>query len=288
MRFHTGPKHETDLTDDQIRLQCKMYIAAVRIADDFGCDLIGIQYQQGLKDLLPASDLVEGTLNNTERPPVNSRDGSRVLFEGEPIPHFNEVDECAGLDALMTYRVHGALKQPPENTLHDIRWGDVDRSGTVEDYVWVFLISGSAPPAHFEGGWKGADGHRQPAMYFPNGGSTLRGVSKPGEIVWSRIFVENDRLNMDLGRAAVVKLPQEETERRWKETTYQWPIMHAVTYGVSRDQLMARHKSNHIHVAYANSAAEADLAMIVKASMADAMGMHVSVCGTRKNGKGWT
>ena len=42
--------------------QCKMYIAAVRIADDYGCDLIGIQYQQGLKDLLPASDLVEGTL----------------------------------------------------------------------------------------------------------------------------------------------------------------------------------------------------------------------------------
>ncbi len=64
MTFVTGPNHETDLTDDQILLQCKMYIAAVRIADDFGCDLIGIQYQQGLKDLLPASDLVEGTLNN--------------------------------------------------------------------------------------------------------------------------------------------------------------------------------------------------------------------------------
>ncbi len=47
-----------------------MYIAAVRIADDFGCDAIGIQYQQGLKDLLPASDLVEGTLNNADRPPV--------------------------------------------------------------------------------------------------------------------------------------------------------------------------------------------------------------------------
>jgi len=28
-----------------------MYIAALRIADEFGCDAIGIQYQQGLKDL---------------------------------------------------------------------------------------------------------------------------------------------------------------------------------------------------------------------------------------------
>lgn len=286
MKFHTGPVHEKDLTDEQIRIQCKMYIAAVRIADDFGCDCIGIQYQQGLKDVTPASDLVEGTLNNTERPPVRSRDGERVLFDGEPVLHFNEVDECAGLDALMTYRVHKSLGQPVENTLHDVRWGDLDRTGTVSDYVWVFLISGAAPPEHF-GGWKNADGHRQPAMYFPNGGSTLRGISKPGEIVWSRIFVENDRLKMDLGRAEVVELPQAETERRWNLTTYQWPIMHAVTYGVSRDQLMARHKANHIHVAYANSPEEADRAMLTKAAMAEALGMEVSLCGTRKNGKGW-
>ena len=182
MKFHTGRKHESELTDRQIHLQCKMYIAAVRIADDFGCDTIGIQYQQGLKDLLPASDLVEGTLNNAQRPPVKARRGSRVLYRGEPLPHFNEVDECAGLDGLMTYRVHRAMGQPPENTLHDLRWGDYDATGTVDDYVWVFLISGSAPPAHFKGGWKGVSSERQPAMYFPSGGGTLKGVSKPGEI----------------------------------------------------------------------------------------------------------
>ena len=70
MRFHTGPDHDTDLTDAQILDQCRMYIAAMRIADDFGCDAIGIQYQQGLNDLLPASDLVEGMLNDSIRPPV--------------------------------------------------------------------------------------------------------------------------------------------------------------------------------------------------------------------------
>ena len=80
LTFVTGRNHHKDLTDKQIRTQCKMYIAAVRIADDFGCATIGIQYQQGLKDLMPASDLVEGTLNNTSRPPVKSRDGKRVLF----------------------------------------------------------------------------------------------------------------------------------------------------------------------------------------------------------------
>ena len=72
MQFHTGPNPETDLTDEQILEQCKMYIAALRIADDFGCDAIGIQYQQGLKDLAPASDLAEGLLNNVDRPPVKA------------------------------------------------------------------------------------------------------------------------------------------------------------------------------------------------------------------------
>jgi len=286
-KFETGPIHETDLTDLQLLQQCKMYIAAVRIADDFGCDSIGIQYQQGLKDLIAASDLVEGTLNNTERPPVSSRDGKRVLYENEPLPHFNEVDECAGLDGLMTYHVHRALKQPVENTLHDIRWGDVDRSGTVDEFVWVFEISGSVPPEHLIDGWAGVTSVRQPPMFFPLGGGTIRGISKPGEIVWSRIFIEENRLKMDLGRAEVILLPRQETERRWLETTPQWPIMHAVTYGISRDQLMARHKANHIQVAYANSVDEADHAMLVKAAYANSLGLEVALCGTRKDGSVW-
>src|SRR5262249_32641833 len=100
-----GHNQETDLTDGQILDQCRMYIADLRIADDFGCDTIGIQYQQGLKDLAPASDLAEGLLNNADRPPVTARGNGRVLYEGRPLPHFNEVDECAGLDALVTNRV---------------------------------------------------------------------------------------------------------------------------------------------------------------------------------------
>jgi hypothetical protein len=287
MKFYTGPRHAEHLTNAQIQLQCKMYIAAVRLADDFGCDCIGIQYQQGLKDLLPASDLVEGTLNNSERPPVKSRDGRRVLFAGHPVIHFNEVDECAGLDALLTNRVHRALGQPVESTLHDVRWGDWDGSGTVKDYIWVFLISGAAPPAHFIGGWRGAEGFRQPAMYFPNGGSTLRGVSKPGEIVWSRIYVAADALHMDIGRAGVVSLPPQETQRRWNATTPQWPIMHAVTYGIDRDQFMAKHKANHLQVAYARDAASADLCLLAKAALARALKIGVNVCGSRRWGAQW-
>ncbi|HOM16433.1 MAG TPA: fucose isomerase [Thermoguttaceae bacterium] len=287
LRFITGPNPDADLTDDQILLQCKMYIAAMRIADDFGCDLIGVQYQQGLKDLLPASDLVEGTLNNTERPPVRSRDGSRELYPGQPLMHFNEVDEGAGLDALLINRVHRTMGQPVETTLHDVRWGDVDRSGTTPDYVWVFMISGGAPPAHFIDGWRGAVSERQPPMYFRLGGGTLKGVSKPGEIIWSRIYVQDGRLNMDIGRGGVVQLPDEETQRRLQATTPQWPIMHAVLYGVSRDQFMARHKANHIQVVYATDARSADRALLARAAMAEALGIRVFVCGTKKDGKSW-
>ncbi|MEP7037713.1 MAG: fucose isomerase, partial [Acidobacteriota bacterium] len=102
LTFKYGTNEATDLTEAQILTQCKMYIAAVRLADEFGCDTIGIQYQQGLKDLVPASDLAEGLLNNVDRPPVFREDTGEELFTGEALPHFNEVDECAGLDGLLT------------------------------------------------------------------------------------------------------------------------------------------------------------------------------------------
>ncbi|MGI9178668.1 MAG: fucose isomerase [Pirellulales bacterium] len=288
MRFHFGRDEATDLTRQQVLLQCRMYVAALRIADRYGCDTIGIQYQQGLKDLLPASDLVEGMLNDSKRPPVTAEGSARVLFKGQPLVHFNEVDECAGLDGLLTQRVHEALGEPVETTLNDIRWGDWDASRSTDHWVWVFEISGGAPPAHFVKGWKGAEGFRQPPMYFRLGGSTLAGVSRPGEIVWSRIWVDGtgsqEKLCMDIGRAEVVALPAAETRRRLEATTRQWPIMHAVTYGVSRDQMMARHKANHVQVAYARDAAGADRAAQLKAAVAKQLGIEVAFCGTRGHG----
>jgi hypothetical protein len=277
MKFQLGKDEETELTEAQVLQQCKMYVAALRIADEFGCDAVGIQYQQGLKDLAPASDLVEGLLNNVERPPV-TRDG-RVLFENEALPHFNEVDECAGLDGLVTYRLWRALGFPPENTLHDLRWGQHYRDDKLDAYVWVFLISGAAPPAHFVGGYKGTSSERQPQMYFRLGGGTVKGISKPGHIVWSRVFVMDGELHCDLGVAEVVQLPKEETERRWEETTPQWPIMHAVLKGISRDQMMARHKANHIQVVYAPSEKQAHQGCRIKAAAMAELGLKVHFCG---------
>jgi hypothetical protein len=278
-KFKLGKNEETDLTKGQILQQCKMYVATVRIADEFGCATIGIQYQQGLKDLAPASDLVEGILNNVDRPPVLDEKSGEELYPGQALPVFNEVDECAAVDALVTNRIWLQLGYSPETTLHDLRWGRQYKKGAVNEYVWVFLISGGAPPAHFIDGYKGASSERQPPMYFRLGGGTCKGVSKPGWIVWSRVYVVEDQLKFDTGLAEVVELPKAETEERWKLTTPQWPIMHAVLKGVTRDQMMARHKSNHIQVAYAPDEEAARLAMFTKAATMNELGMKVFFCG---------
>jgi len=286
MTFKFGPSEEEDLTENQVLQQCKMYIAAVRIAAEFGCATIGIQYQQGLKDLAPASDLVEGLLNNVERPPVYDEETGAELFAGEALPHFNEVDECSGLDGLITYKLWRQLGFAPENTLHDLRWGrhytgpgGKNLSETLDAYVWVFLISGAAPPAHFIGGFKGTSSERQPSMYFRLGGGTVKGVSKPGWIVWSRIFIDGGELCYDTGLGEIVELPQAETEDRWKLSTPQWPIMHTILPGISRDEMMARHKANHIQVVYAPDKEGAKKGLYAKAAAMRELGMKVAICG---------
>jgi L-fucose isomerase-like protein len=275
MQFRTGTDPEKELTDAQVLEQCKMYIAAVRIAHDFSCDSIGIQYQQGLKDMVPASDLVEGLLNNAERPPVLHEKTQAELYAGGPLPHFNEVDECAGVDGVVTNRVWRALGLDPSTTLHDLRWGEMYNG----EFVWVLQISGAAPANHFVGGYAGASSERQPPMYFPLGGGSLKGVGRAGRIVWSRVFVEKGALHVDLGLGSVVELPEEETERRWQSTTSQWPIVNTVFDGISRDSFMARHRANHINIAYAPTEEEAKRALAVKAAMFHELGIHVYLCG---------
>ena len=284
MTFVVGSDESTELTNGQILEQIKMYIAAVRMADAFGCDAIGIQYQLGLKDMTAASDLAEGLLNNVERPPVYHRETGQELFRGKALPHFNEVDEGAGLDALVTNRVWTAMGFDPATTLHDVRWGRHYKDDHIDDFVWVFEISGAVPPSHFARGYADAVSERQPSMYFPKGGGSIKGESKPGEIVWSRVYIQDGALHADMGRGTVVPLPPEEMQFRWKSTTPQWPIMSAILHGVSRDQLMARHKANHIQVVYAPSAEAADKALAAKAIMLTEMGIAVHLCGDVKVG----
>jgi L-fucose isomerase-like protein len=209
---------------------------------------------------------------------VTSRDGSRILWEGEAFPLANEADEGVAIDALVTHRVWTAMSLDPATTLHDVRWGE-EFDG---QFVWVFEISGSVPPSHFADGYSGAEGWRQNPMYFPLGGSTIKGVSKAGDIVWSRVYIEDGSLHADIGRGSAIDLPADETERRWQATNPEWPIMHAVLHGVTRDQFMARHKANHVQLVYAPDAETADRALTAKAAMLDALGVRVHLVGTTR------
>ncbi|WP_425954560.1 fucose isomerase [Xylanimonas sp. McL0601] len=275
MTFRLGTDEATELTRGQLQWQHKMYVAALRIADDFGLDAVGIQYQQGLKNVCPASDLAEGLLNNVQRPPVLSRDGSRELYVGKALPHFNEADEGVAVDALVTNRVWTAMGLDPATTLHDVRWGE-ELDG---QFVWLLEISGSVPASHLPDGYASAEGWRQHPVFFPAGGSTLNGVSKPGEVVWSRVYIADGALHADLGRLTAVELPEVESTRRKVATNPEWPVMHAVMHGITRDQFMARHKANHLCVAYAPDAETADKALVAKAALLDAVGVRVHLCG---------
>ena len=257
VKFDLGSDPAIELTLGQVIEQCKMYIAAVRIANEFGCDAIGIQYQQGLKDMTAASDLAEGMLNNADRPPVFAEGTMDELCASGPVVHFNEVDECAGV-GFSDYE--SLLESARARSIHDAArcsMGRITTRGRTSTRLSgcckfpvprLPIISLTVTP--------GAISERQPAMYFPLGGGSLKGIGKPGEIVWSRVFVEGGALHADIGRGTVVSLPAAETERRWRATTTQWPIVHAVLHGVSQNQMMARHRANHVNIAYAPSAGD--------------------------------
>lgn len=249
--FDWGYDQYEHLVHGQVLSQMKMYVAAARIYSRYGLSAIGIPYQYGLVRSVPASDLVEGMLNNSDRPDVIDPETRAVVNKGKPIVHFNEGDLGAGIPQSLMNDIYLRKKMPPETTLHDVRWGR-EYDGK---FVWVFLISGGAPPAHF-GGWSQTKIYRQPKMYFPLGGGTCAGVSKPGTITWSRLYEAYGKLGMDCGLGEVIELPDAEVKDRLKKTTEVWPIANVHIPGVSRDQLMSAHMSNHIVIGYGDILAE--------------------------------
>ena len=235
-----------------------MYIAALRIADDFGCATIGIQYQQGLKDLAPACDLVEGMLNNVDRPPVERAMAWRAFcMRASRCRTSTKSTNAPGSTALVTYRVWKRAGLPPENTLHDLRWGEPYRADEI-------MSGSSRSPARRRPRTSSAARRARSASasrrcISASAAARSKGISKPGEIVWSRIFVEDGKLKVDLGRGR---------RRRAAAGGNRAPLAHHHAamadharrpHGVTRDQMMARHKANHIQVAYAPDSESANL-----------------------------
>ena len=287
-RLTIGANPFTDITEKAVLESGRMYAAIVRHVAEEGLDGVGIAYQLGLARLTAASDLVEAMLNSTLRPPVEYR-GRRVL-DGEPVMCANEADMGCAVDQTLSkavYRGTGLTPRWWETTQHDVRWGDLYKGNgsfggkeiEIEAFIWAFELSGNTPAGHVEGGWAGMEAVRQPYDYFIENGICTKGLARPGELVWSRVYLDEGRFCLDLGRGAAVTLPAEESSRRWRATTQEWPLMHGLLYGVSRDGLMAKHKSNHITVSYAPDAAMANEVMFAKAALAAELGFEVNLCG---------
>ena len=245
MQFQYGTDPSTELTREQLKQQCAMLIAVARFVNRFGLTSVGVQYQQGLKDVCPASDFTEGALGSTDRFPIPDENGN-IIRKGQPIPSINEVDMGSGIPQTMLFRLLTSLGLPSETTLHDVRWGSMYNN----TFYWDFEISGAVPFEHIKGGIKGAIGYRQPAMYFPQGGSTIGGQCKAGPFIWARAHYEGNRVSMQIGTGEAFELPKAEFQRRLDATTPQWPLMNAILHGIDRDKLMASHQSNHITIAY--------------------------------------
>ena len=286
--LEVGADNLTEITPDAVIQSGQMYGAIVSHVAEEGLAGVGIAYQLGLAKLCAASDLVEAMLNSTDRPPVEYR--GKIVMPGEPIMCANEADMGCAVDQTLSKVLYKGTGLKPvwwETTQHDLRWGYSYKNNgkykgkeiEIDSFMWAFELSGNTPAGHMENGWADMQAERQPYDYFPENGICTKGTTKSGEIIWSRVYIDEGQMCMDLGRGAAVELPPEESKKVWEATTPEWPLMHAITYGVTRDQMMAKHKSNHITVSYAPDAAIANEIMFAKAAMAHELGFNVNICG---------
>jgi len=238
VEFHYGETDAEDFDEAATKEQLRDYLAVLDMIDEFKADCLGWQYQLGLIPLRPPSDFSEGLFNSTTRPETN----------GDTIATATEADQGNLVPMEMMKRLLKTKGLHQSVAFHDVRWGG-EHDGR---FIWVLLNSGSSgsyPFNHDSDSLKGVHSYRQPSQYFPIPGGTFAGESLPGEITWSRAYIRDNALWMDIGQGEVVKLPEDVRDEWWEGTTREWPFM-AADLGMSRETLMAHYMSNHVAVAY--------------------------------------
>ena len=211
------------------------------------------------------------------RPPAGdlSRDGSRVLYEGRALPHFNEADEGVAVDALSPTGSGGDGARPRQHAARRALGRGVRRTSSSG------CTRSRAPCRPRTSRRLGGRRELAPGAHVLPGRRRRRinGVSKPGEIVWSRVYIADGMLQADICRASVVELPAEETEA---------PQGRHEPGVADHARGAARHHARPVHgaaqgqpcqVAYAPDAATADKALIAKAAAFAALGIEVHLCG---------
>lgn len=227
-----------DFDEDATKEQLRDYLTVLDMIKEFKADCLGWQYQLGMIPHRPPSDFCEGLFNSTCRPESN----------GDTITTATEADQGNLVPQEMMKRLLKAKGLHQSVAFHDVRWG-AEHDGR---FLWVLLNSGSAGAYAFNHDpdtLEGVHSYRQIAQYFPNPGGTFTGESLAGAITWSRAYIRNNELCMDIGQGEVVKLPEDVRNEWWEGTTRAWPFM-AADLGITRETLMAHYMSNHIAVCY--------------------------------------
>ena len=258
--FHYGEDGAEDFDEQATKEQLRDYLAVLDLLGEFKADCLGWQYQLGLLPLRPPSDFAEGFFNSVCRPESN----------GDTVATSTEADQGNLVPMEIMKRLLKAKGLHQAVMFHDVRWGG-EHNGR---FVWVLLNSGSCGAYAFNhdpDSLKGVHSYRQPAGYFPVPGGTFAGESLPGNVTWSRAYIKEGVLWMDIGRGEVVKLPDQKRDEWWESTTRQWPFM-AADLGVRQDTIMAHYLSNHVAVAYGDIFSE-----MVAASQA--LGFKVRILG---------
>ncbi len=236
--FHYGEKDAEDFTSYATREQIRDYLAVLDLVNEFKADCLGWQYQLGLLNLRPPSDFAEGLFNSVCRPESS----------GDTIACATEADQGNLIPMEMMKRLLNARGLHQAVMFHDVRWGG-EHDGR---FLWVLLNSGSCGAYAFNHDpdtLNGVHSYRQPDGYFPVAGGTFAGESLPGKITWSRAYIRNGEMWMDIGTGEVIKLPETKRDQWWEGTTRQWPFM-AADLHVRQNTIMAHYLSNHIAVAY--------------------------------------
>ena len=242
--FHFGSIPSTDLTPDQVLKQFQMMRAALDLVDEFGAHCGGTQYQLGLIESWPATDMWDGLMNNRCRPWGN----------GDSIAWATEADFGNLLPMQLLKEILVAKGEDPEVYFHDVRWGkEIDG-----EFVWVLLNSGCVAPYFFNRSaetLKGMHIYRQPAMYFNHGGGTCAGVTIPGVMTYARAYVEGGQLKMVVGKQTVKKYSPEQIQELLDATSPEWPIAAAVK-DCPEHVIMADFPSNHEAGCYGDQVGE--------------------------------
>ncbi|MEM9399263.1 MAG: hypothetical protein AAF984_03570 [Verrucomicrobiota bacterium] len=267
---NTKVSTQNDKLSEHLLNQIRRYIGVVRLAHQFGCSIIGIQRRP--EKLIPKSknEIYEPLLNNVDRPPVYARGTRKEIFSGRAIPFFPDVNEFSAIDALITNNVWNELGFAPETWAYQLYWGlHIDTEENMV-FVWTLITPETPPPVHLEDHFNSI--HRTTK-------NADKIICKPGWAVWSSIYMLENKLRADIGITKILPLTKEQKQIILPLIPEGHALMPAVFPGITRDQMLAHHKSHRLQIGYAPSCEEATRALRVKGALLSELNIKTTICG---------